>query len=259
MFKRDNAHEIFSGDIILATQRLEKPLLPFVAMHDDVIGPLTAASRKDHPLVGLGRGFRVLPEMLGQAEVSKLLIVLRWLIQYTFAIDDYEQKRPEAQAAICLADERNFVQHSLLLLSPTVLEMEEEHPMHRLCRLGTLIYSILVVFPIPSVAAPFHQLARNVQSQLSQASVQSRWTEAPELILWVTVLGAIASTGSRYREWYLTTLDRLTKRLNLVTWSAMKERLGMFLWFESTNDEDGFKLWKEMEDSSPFRVPNDAH
>lgn len=223
------------------------------------MGPLTAASRKDHPLVGLGRGFRVLPEMLGQAEVSKLLIVLRWIIQYTFAIDDYEQRRPEAQSAILLADERNFVQHHLMHLSPTAHEMEGEHAMHRLCRLGTLIYGLLVVFPIPAVAAPFHQLAQDVQAQLSQASVQARWTEAPELILWVTALGAIASTGSRHREWYLTTLDRLTKRLNLGTWSAMKERLGMFLWFEDTNDEDGIKLWKEMEDSSPFRIPNIAH
>lgn len=228
-------------------------------MHGDVIGPLTAASRKDHPLVGLGRGFRVLPEMLGQTEVSKLLVVLRWIIQYTFAIDDYVQKRHEAQTPSRLGDERNFVQHSLMLLSPTAIEMKQEHPMHRLCRLGILIYSLLVVYPMPAVAAPFHRLAQEVQAQLSQASVQSRWTEAPELILWVTVLGAIASIGSQYREWYLTTLDRLTKRLNLGTWSAMKERLGMFLWYETTNDEDGFRLWKEIEDSSPFRFPNSLH
>lgn len=243
----------------MATQNNAKPLLPFVPMHGDVIGPLRGASRKNHPLVGLGRGFRVLPEMLGHAEVSKLLAVLRWIIQYTFAIDDYEQKRPEAQTSLRLSDERNFVQHSLMLLSPTKFETEQEHPMHRLCRLGTLIYSLLVVFPIPDIAAPFHQLAQDVQAQLSQASVQAHWAEAPELILWVTVLGAIASLGSQYREWYLTTLDRLTKRLNLSSWSAMKERLGAFLWFESTNDKDGSRLWKEMEDSSPFRMPNSIH
>jgi hypothetical protein len=256
---RNDTDGRYSGDIILATQNSEKPLLPFVAMHDDVIGPLTAASRKDHPLVGLGRGFRVLPEMLGHAEVAKLLVVLRWIIQYTFAIDDYEQKRPEAQTSLRLSDERNFVQHSLMLLSPTKFETEQEHPIHRLCRLGTLIYSLLVVYPIPAVAAPFHRLAQDVQTQLSQASVQARWTEAPELILWVTVLGAIASLGSQYREWYLTTLDRLTKRLNLSSWTAMKERLGTFLWFESTNDKDGSRLWKEMEDFSPFRMPNSVH
>jgi len=253
-------------------------MLPYVPMHDDVVGLLNAASRKTHPLVGLGKGFRVLPEMLGQDEVSQLLIVLRWMIQYTFAVDDHVEGRPEAQSLRRLMDQRNFVQHNLMLLVPTppattdTTEMqrelrqqhdhdhdhEHEHPMHRLARLGTLIYSLLVVFPLPAVAAPFQQLSQEVRLQLSQPTVEARWNEGawPDLILWVSVLGAVASIGTPDRPWYLGTLDRLTRRLKLNSWPSMKERLRLFLWFEYTNDSDGLKLWRDIEESSLDRVPN---
>ena len=239
----------------MACQNLAKPMLPFVPMHGDVIGPLTAASRKTHPLVGLGKGFRVLPEMLSTESVSKLLIALRWIIQYTFAVDDHVAGRPEAQALGSLLDERNFVTHSLMMLTPDAVEAEHEHPMHRLTRLGTVIYSLLVVFPLPAIAAPFHRLARIVKVQLSQSSVQSRWADAPELILWVTVMGAIVAIGAPERQWYLNTLDGLTSRLGIRNWNSLRERMRMFLWFDYTNDSDGLKLWREIEETNIFRIP----
>ncbi|KAI1609879.1 hypothetical protein EDD36DRAFT_453605 [Exophiala viscosa] len=253
------AQAISFGDIVLACQTLAKPMVPYVPMHDDVVGYLNAASRKTHPLVGLGKGFRVLPEMLNHEEISKLLVVLKWMIQYTFAVDDHVENRPEAQALRALMDQRNFVQHNLMQLTPDAFEIEEEHPMSRLARLGTLIYSMLVVFPLPPVAAPFHRLAQDVMAQLALPTVQSRWSEASDLLLWVTVMGAIAAIGSPDRQWYLVTLDRLTRRLNINTWASMKERMKLFLWFEYTNDSDGLKLWREIEESSLDRVPNAAN
>jgi len=252
------AQAISFGDVVLASQTLARPMLPYVPMHDDVVGLLNTASRKTHPLVGLGKGFRVLPEMLGHAhdEVSKLLVVLRWMIQYTFAVDDYVQSRPEAQVPRALMDQRNFVQHNLMQLMPDASETTDEHAMCRLARLGTFVYSLLVVFPLPAVAAPFARLSSDVIVQLSLPDVQARWNEAADLILWVTVMGAIASVGTPDRAWYLATLDRLTRQLDINSWTAMKERMKLFLWFEYTNDSDGLKLWREIEESSLSRLPN---
>ncbi|KAL2392366.1 hypothetical protein ABEF93_002037 [Exophiala dermatitidis] len=245
------------GDIVMASQTLSRPMLPYVAMHEDVTSLLAVASRKNHPLVGLGRGFRILPEMLSHDEVSRLLVVLRWIIQYTFAVDDHVERRPEAQSFAALMDQRNFVQHSLMLLTPETPEAAQlEHPMHRLSRLATLIYSLLVVFPVPAIAAPFHRLARDVKAQLADSAVQARWTEgASDLLLWVTVMGAIAAIGSPDRQGYLARLDRLTRHLNINSWAGVKDRLKMFLWFDYTNDSDGLKLWRELEESSVFRMP----
>jgi hypothetical protein len=240
----------------MACQTLSKPMLPYAPMHADVAGLLNTSSRKTHPLVGLGRSFRVLPEMMSAEAVAGLLAVLRWIIQYTFAVDDHVERRPEAQTLRVLMDQRNFVQHNLMLLTPDPAEADEELPMHRLARLGTVIYSLLVVFPIPAIAAPFQQLAEEVRAQLSLPAVQARWGEAADLILWATVMGAVAAVGTPDRPWYVMTLDRLTRRLNVNTWSGIKERLRLFLWFDYTNDADGRKLWKEIEESSLDRVPN---
>lgn len=191
--------------------------------------------------------------MLSYEEVSKLLIVVRWIIQYTFAVDDHVKDRPEAQKPSVLLDERNFVQHNLMLLTPEASEPPEEHPMVRLSRLGTVIYSLLVVFPIPAVAAPFHRLSQAVRKELTQASFSVWRREAADLTLWVTVMGAIAAVGTPDRQWYLSTLDHLTRRLGIQNWPSMRERLGMFLWYEYTNDADGLKLWREIEESDMFR------
>lgn len=230
-------------------------MLPYEKMHGDLISQLNAASRKNHPLVGLGRGFRVLPELLGQEAVEKLLIILKWVIQYTFAVDDHVKGRPEAQKLGCLSDERNFVQHSLMCLNPLPSDPEDEQPLIRLARLGTVIYNLLVVFPLPAIAAPFHQLAHDIKAQLLDPSIPTWWREASDLILWATVMGAIAAIGSPDRQWYLTILDEFTRQLGVDSWPSMRERLGMFLWFDYTNDADGLKLWREIEESNLFRVP----
>ena len=244
-----------SGDIILACQTLTRPMLPYAQMGADVIGPLNAASRRNHPLVGLGRGFRILPELLGHESVEQLLMALKWIIQYTFAVDDHVKSRPEAHKLGCLSDERNFVQHSLLLLTPLRAEEPDDPPLLHLSRLGTVVYSMLVVFPLPAIAAPFQRLAQDIKAQLLDPSIQAWWTEASDLILWVTAMGAIAAIGTPDREWYRTILDELTRQLGLESWPSMRERLGMFLWYVYTNDSDGLKLWTEIEESNLFRVP----
>ena len=230
-------------------------MLPYEHLGDSVIGPLNAVSRKTHPLVGLGRGFRVLPEILGQEAVEKLLTVLKWTIQYTLAIDDQVNNRPEAQTLRFVADERNFVQHSLMLLTPLLSEIQEEHLLIRLARLGTVVYSLLVVFPIPAIAAPFQQLALDIKTQLLDPSIQTWWNQATELILWTTVMGAIAATGHPERGWYRSILDEHIRQLGIDCWSSLKEHLGMFLWYGYNNDSDGLKLWTEIEESNLFRVP----
>jgi hypothetical protein len=230
-------------------------MLPYEQMGDDVIGPLNLASRKNHPLVGLGRGFRVLPELLGHEIVEQLLIVLKWLIQYTFAVDDQVNNRPQAQRLGRLADERNFVQHNLMLLSPLPPEVQDEHPLIKLSRLGTVVYSLLAVFPLPAIAAPFHRLACDIKTQLLDPTIQAWWIEASDLILWATVMGAVAAIGHPERQWYLTILDELTRQLGVDNWPSMRERLNMFLWYGYTNDSDGLKLWREIEESNLFRVP----
>jgi hypothetical protein len=133
-------------------------------------------------------------------------------------------------------------------------ESQQECSLYELCRLAAIIYSLIVVFPLPTATAPFAKLALQVKEQISKPSIHLRWTEAPQLILWITVMAAIASVDISERSWFVLILERLINRLKLNSWAQMKEYLEDFMWFGSTSDADGLNLWKEIEDSSPFSL-----
>ena len=182
--------------------------------------------------------------------------VLCGLGNYTLAVDDYVEGRPEAQSLKVLADERNFVQHCLMSLTPDeeTAKSEQEASLYELCRLAAIIYSLIAVFPLPVTTAPFAKLGLQIKEQISKPNIHVRWNEAPQLMLWITVMAAIASVDLSERSWFLLVLERLIGRLKLNSWAQMKEHLQDFLWFGSTSNSDGFNLWKEIEDSSPFSV-----
>ena len=242
-----------SGDIITASRKLIKPALPFVSQKANVESTLSAVRRHTHPLCDLGQGFMVLHRVLEGDKVVDLYPVLCRLSDYTLAVDDYVEGRSEAQSLHCIANERNFVQHSLMSLAPEEQAAgEQEDPLYNLCRLAAMIYSLIVVFPLPVQTAPFAELALQVKEQMSNPTIRIRWSEAPQLMLWITVMAAIASIGLSERSWYVSILDRLVSRLRIGSWNELKGQLQDFLWFASISDVDGADLWKEVKHSSPF-------
>jgi hypothetical protein len=200
--------------------------------------------RQSHPLCNLGEGFVVLHRILPLKKVVHLFPVLCKLRDYTLAVDDYVESRPEAQGLGIIADERNFAHHSLLSLTPNEKAdvVEQECPLYELCRLAAIIYSLAIVFPLPVTTAPFTKLGLQVGKQMSKPTVHARWTEVPQLMLWITVMAAIASIGSSERSWYVSILGRFIGRLKMGSWAEMKEHLRDFLWFGSINDIDGLDL-----------------
>ena len=211
--------------------------------------------RHTHPLCNLGQGFVVLHRILKPDKVVHLYPVLCRLSDYTLAVDDYVEGRSEAQSLGCIAAERNFVQHSLMSLVPEEQATgEQQDPIYDLCRLAAMIYSLIVVFPLPVQTAPFSKLARQVKEQMSHPAVHARWSESPQLMLWITFMAAIASIGINERSWYVSTLDRLVSRLGIGSWTEVKGLLLDFLWYGSISDVDGADLWKEVQQSSPFSI-----
>ena len=196
----------------------------------------------------------VLHRILSPEKLVRLYPVLCRLRDYTFAVHNYVEGTSQAQSLGVMSDERNFVQHSLMSLSPDAetAGAEQEDVLFELCRLAGMIYSLIVVFPLPVTTAPFAKLCREIKKQMSNSDVRARWSEAPQLMLWITFMAAIASVGLSERSWYVSLLDRLVGRLKVGSWAEMKELLEDFLWFGSTSDTDGFDLWMEIEQSVPF-------
>jgi hypothetical protein len=235
---------------------LTKPSLSYIPVNSDVENFLGGVRRHTHPHCNLGRGFVALHGVLPQTKLMCLYPVLCSLCNYTLAVDDYVEGRTEAQSLGVLADERNFVQHCLMSLTPDAetAESQQECSLYELCRLAATIYSLIAVFPLPTTTAPFAKLALQVKEQISKPNVHLRWNEAPQLMLWIIVMAAIASVDMSERSWFVLILERLINRLKLNSWAQMKEHLEDFMWFGSTSNADGLNLWKEIEDSSPFSL-----
>ena len=232
---------------------MTKPSLAFVPIHDTFKASERAASRKSHPLCDLGKGFIVIYRIYSLRDASLLHEVLSEMCAYTLDVDDYVNGRPEAKSLEVLADARNSAQHSLLSLIPHVACVASHHgsPLYHLCHLAALIYSSISLFPLPAITAPFSRLARQIKRQLSKPTIQKSWNDAPDLMMWIIFMAAIASVGMIERSWYVSTLSHAVGRLHICSWDDMRARLQGFLWYGPVSDVDGKQLWTEIEQVNP--------
>jgi hypothetical protein len=205
--------------------------------------------------------------MPDEESARALLSSLCNLATYSLAVYDYIMGRPQAPSLKTLADQRNFVQHSLMQLSSTPSDRADETAapessgtflLKEACWAAAAVYSLIAVFPIPPPKAPFAQLAKQLKQHLVQTSSHfaRRWQKPSPLVLWMTFMGALASTADEDTEeekaWYISVLERLVHRMQILSWERLKDLLLNFLWFPSTSDTDGQQLWKEIHTSNPF-------
>ena len=246
-----------SGDTILASRRLTRPALPFIpAFDDDHDKILRSLRRTDRLLNRIGNGFKVLAALLPNDDIQSLQTNLQRLGLFTLAVEDYITGSSFSQSLVVLADQRNLCQHGLLSLIPDSSTSGTEPTLVQVIRVAATIYSFLSIYPIS--AAPFRKLAKTVKKASSTSVFSRAWREAPELAVWVIVMGAIAAIRTEYRTEFVAILDRCLSRLKIASWESLKELLQDFLWLPSTNEPDGYDLWLEVEESSPFKLGESA-
>ncbi len=122
--------------------------------------------------------------------------------------------------------------------------------MYEVTRLAATIYSLLVIFPISPLTAPFVGLATRLKRELSQLDMCNRSLQESKLLVWILVMGGIAATHSAERMWFVIVLKDISNRMALSTWNDVKGLVQAALWLESTNDADGMALWLEVESLS---------
>lgn len=115
------------------------------------------------------------------------------------------------------------------------------------CRLAVIIFSFLVVFPIPPVIGPFESLTERLLSELVGIDIREESAMRSRVLLWISVMGAIGAIGLHERQWFVIHARGLSLRLAITDWTELKELLGSFLWFPSTNDLDGQEVWSDMQ------------
>lgn len=146
-------------------------------------------------------------------------------------IDDLCQGRKIVVASELIVH-RNTTQHALLSLPPRTGTAE-------CCRLAALIYSLLVTYPLPYIAAPFKLLVKQLKIEVAA------WDGSDDMLIWVLTMGAIGALGLKEREWFVENFLKATTTMGMRSWSEAREVIKRGLWYEPTNEADGKDLWIE--------------
>lgn len=174
--------------------------------------------------------------------------VVQRMHQYNRLLADYLSGVVQAPALSVFADERNWIQHQLLSLP----SQEEIHfgnqaglllpskAVYEVIRISLLLYSLLVIFPIPFEFGPFTRLRVMLQRALADPSVGR---ELPsEVLLWVVTIASLPWSVEG-RGWFQNALQGLTSHMSWVTWEEAKLVLGSVMWQDSVLDSMLAQVW----------------
>ena len=207
----------------------------------------------------LGSGFWEVWGWYPPAEVGDLCKAIQHICDFTIIVENHVQGRWTPRTFTVIIDQRNFVQHSLMSLkSQQELfdgDSTVDEPLYECCRLAAIVFSLLVIFPLPPVYGPFEGLAEQLHLELALVSLYDQTAPRSRLLLWTLTMGAIAAIGCPERPWFLSKIQGLSAKMNLGGWAQFKDVLQSFLWLPSTNDPDGRELWIEVQDA-PLPLTN---
>lgn len=236
--------DTLSSDILGATQQLTKPHWPLL---DRTLkfGTFEMDESVRYPLTKLGQSFPKLRHFGLSRDMAK---VLQSMVDLTIIIDCHCRGTKPIKDFTAIIDRRNFVQHSLMCLSSSA-ELDQDEVtsvcLYELIRHAAFIYSAAVTFPIPALGGHFHRLAGFLLPLLEASKFDSCWRHSPQTLLWILVLGGIAASGTKEREWFVKRVSVVAMILKISTWEQVVELMEGFLWLDSACDAGGRVLWAE--------------
>lgn len=285
----------YSAAIMLSTKYLQKPRLPFAPIFKETVqgatprwpirtagSPVTLAEAGDS-LAGTSSSSPVLQANLP----PDFITILQDMHNYNHVIDLYTQGLLPGLELAVIADRRNWIQYNLVSLA-SACEFPEQfflaHRTYEPCRLASLIYSMLVIFPLPAANRPFKRLASMMKTALLESTSTSMssfasfdggadadvlsiagtvdcWRDARDMLAWCLVLGGMAAKGTSDREWFARQLGEVLKvdmgsmgtssvsgssmATRRITWAELKEMLAGVIWLNSVCDMGGHAVWLE--------------
>ncbi len=175
--------------------------------------------------------------------------VLQSMVDLTIIIDCHYQGTKPIKDFTPFIDRRNSVQHALMAL-PSGDDLVDDKVrsvcLYEAIRHVAYIYSAAVTFPLPAMSGHFHKLAALLQPMLEASKFDICWRHCPTTLLWILVLGGIASSETPERPWFVRSILMVTKVLKLNTWEQVTEIMEGFLWLDSACDAGGRILWAEV-------------
>jgi hypothetical protein len=249
----------------VACRELSHPIFPFVG--------LTTTFRKENgrlavtehqreasavDLAHLGTGFsRIFRWRSGfTAPYLRLLNdVIQDMVDFTIVLENHANGRYMEQTSQEIIDQRNFVQHRLMSVqseAEVIAATQRCDPQYEACRLACIVYSFLIILPMPPIFGPFEQLTTSLRHALpdlqSMMLYQDRW----HLQIWILVMGAIGSLGLSEHGWYVQQLSVAVS--NMQTIKELHHILQQFIWHPRTSSCDLTDLWNELQEPVALQI-----
>ncbi|KIW77870.1 hypothetical protein Z517_07703 [Fonsecaea pedrosoi CBS 271.37] len=192
----------------------------------------------------LGAGFRYLRQ---SPAGRQLLDILDTYSEVTVALDHHVRGGSTAPELVELTEIRNWAQHRLLSQMPGSLDFSNpELCVHHAVRLGALVFSEMVIFPLPPPQKVKPRLALMLQQTLDACDILGCWDLHGQVLLWCLTLGAIASNFTPHRPWYIEQLLQQILLLQIPDSSILEVICSRFLWWKPICSEPLQWLWDEM-------------
>ena len=183
---------------------------------------------------------------------DSLFVVINVMRDITVSYDHYYRGEGELPKLGHIVIFRNSVQHDLLSLPhlPTN-NSSEDNCIFEVCRLAALIFSDMVLFPLPPSTGAREKLAHGLMRPLGCCRLLSSWERYPSLLLWATILGGIAVKEPQKRTWFMRQLSNAVIKQSVSAWPLVKEIVSKFLWLRVVCDKPAAAFWNEACQPSP--------
>ncbi|KKZ65590.1 hypothetical protein EMCG_08579 [[Emmonsia] crescens] len=143
--------------------------------------------------------------------------------------------------------------------TPIIQQQPFNYKIYEPTRFAAMIYSMLVVFPLPATNRPFPRLCRMMKSALIAAEIESIspnnpnpnrnvhcWSGATEILLWVMMLGTMAARNTPTEDWFVERIRDVVKVVGVRSWEQLKGMMEMVMWMECVCDMGGLAVWNEV-------------
>jgi hypothetical protein len=191
----------------------------------------------------LGTGFKGLSSVSAYAQFS---FIVGFLSETILGWERYQRSAPDAPILCQIAQARNAILHDLLCL-PDLSESvhSPEECLYELCRLGTLCFKLIFLYPLSRSNGPYDALAKRMMVMLDITSSFRLWSTHPDLMLWATFMGGIVSKETPFRYWFVEELNSSGIKHTMIAWPRVSNVLASFFWLNDECDADGICLWRE--------------
>ncbi|KIY01513.1 uncharacterized protein Z520_03065 [Fonsecaea multimorphosa CBS 102226] len=247
--------------IMGACRSIGRPIFPFISHTATFVrgdGRLSITNHERDAVAAdlgtLGTGFWQVwsPKPSAPSYLDDLLTVIRDICDFTVVVENHASGRWMPRTSPEIIDQRNFVQHKLMSLWSaeellTARDVAVDDLQYETCRLACIIYSFIVVFPVPPVVGPFETLIDRIKRALQATEWKNFDPPRLRLHLWILAMGAIGSIGLPDRPWFLLRIMEVLDEFDIKGWKDLKVLLQSFLWHPRTSDPDGLDIWKAVQ------------